>query len=217
MKGLILKDFINLKKNMKIFSVFILLYGFMAFTQKDASFFNSIFTLVFAFLILSTYSFDEMAKWDGYALTMPISKDNIIQGKYLMMLLLTFLGFSISMIITVVLNTILKKEDILVGWQVSGFGACLVILFYCITIPFITKLGIEKARLIFFAVYFIPFAVGYILNKAMQSGSVLLTDNVLNLARLALDYIYLLLPLFVMIALWISYTISVAIYQKKEF
>ena len=57
-----IKDFVNLKKNIKIFAVVTLLYGFMAFTSEDASFFSSIFTMLIAVLTLSAYSYDEIAK-----------------------------------------------------------------------------------------------------------------------------------------------------------
>jgi hypothetical protein len=217
MKGLIIKDFINLKKNLRIMLVLTLVYGFMAFMQGDASFFSTIFTMLFAILLLSTYSYDEMSKWEGFALTMPFKRDCIVQGKYLTMLLLTLMGSAFSAIFSLVLNVVLKKSDLLEGLKVIGAGAAVVILFYSIVIPFITKLGVEKARYIFFVVYLIPFVLGYMINKQLKNGGIRIPEELLRIGNIIGENVYVIVPLVLIAALGISYTISINIYQKKEF
>jgi hypothetical protein len=217
MNGLILKDFINLKRNVKIFGALTVLYGFMALTQKDASFFTTIFTMLFAILTLSCYSYDELAKWDAYALTMPLSRQNIVQGKYIMMLLLTLIGTTFSMVFTLALNFILKKDTIIQGLTVSAVGAAVVIVFYSITIPIITKVGVEKARLIFFAVYMVPFVIIYLAKEAIKRNGIMMPEKLIRFLQSAVDNAYIIIPLVVIIALYSSYSISVYIYQKKDF
>jgi len=217
MKGLMIKDFMNLKKNAKIFSVITLLYIFMAYMQKDASFFSGIFTMVFAILTLSLYSYDEMAKWDGYALTMPVSKENIVQGKYLMMLLLTAIGTTISVLFTVILNIVLKSDSAFTGLSACAIGAAVVILFYCVTLPFITKLGVEKARFIFFAVYLVPFLVIILARRVMDGVNATVPSLLIKIMHWVISNIAVILPIAVVIALTISYLISIRIYKKKEF
>lgn len=217
MKGLILKDFINLKRNIRIMTIFVLIYGIMAYTQEDASFLSSILVMLFAILFLNTYSLDEMAKWDGYALTMPITKEDIIKGKYISMLLLGIFGSGFSAVITILINVLLKKEDIFYGLQICGIGFAAVILFYSITIPFITKLGIEKARIIFIAVYMIPFLLGILIQKEIKKGSFQIPEAFVRIGEYVLKNVYLIVPLALLIILGISYMISVSIYRKKEF
>lgn len=217
MTGLILKDFINLKKNLKIFAVLTVLYGVMSFTSADSSFFSTIFTMLFAILTLSIYSYDEMAKWDGYCLTMPISRDNIVQGKYIMMLLLTLLGSLFSALFTLILNISTKSAFLFENVQNCAVGAAIVILFYSVTLPFITKLGVEKARLIFFAVYIIPFLAIMLISKLIKEGRFTMPRELTNIITFSMDKIYIILPIVVLAALVISYLISVGIYRKKEF
>jgi len=217
MKGLILKDFINLKKNFKIFAILTAVYGFMSFTSGDASFFSTIFTMLFALLTLSIYSYDDLAKWDSYGLTMPVSRDNIVQGKYIMMLLLTLLGFVFSLIFTVIFNISIQSESLFSGMQYSLVGSAIVILFYSITLPFITKLGVEKARLIFFAVYMIPFAIVTLAKKLLKEKNLESPLDLSNLLTLVMKNIKVILPVVVILALLLSYCISVSIYRKKEF
>jgi hypothetical protein len=217
MKGLLLKDFINLKKNVKIFGVLTILYAFMSFTSKDASFFGSIFTMLFAILILSTFSYDELAKWDGYALTMPVSRETIVQGKYIMMLFLTFIGAAFSAVFTVLLNIVLKSQSLFYGIQVCAFGSAIVILFYSITIPIIMKLGVEKARLAFFAVYLVPFVIAYIGKEVIERSGVAMPGELYAAIEFFVKYVYIIVPMVVIIALCSSYLISIEIYKKKEF
>lgn len=217
MKGLLLKDFISLKKNVKIFGIFMIIYGFMAFTQKDSSFFSSIFTMLFALLTMTTYSYDEMAKWDGYALTMPVSRANMVQEKYLMMLLLTLIGTIINLTFTIFVNVSLKTGSLFHGTQICLIGASIVILFYCVTIPFITKLGVEKARYIFLAVYLIPFFLVFFVAQELRKKNIRIPEEFVQAYNFTVQHINIILPIVIILGLCISYRISIRIYEKKEF
>lgn len=217
MKGLILKDLINLKKNVKIFAILALLYGFMAFTTTDASFFSSMFTMLIALLTLSVYSYDELAKWDVYALTLPVSREDIVRGKYIIMLMLTVIGAVIGTVSTAVIKMIQHDNYFIAGLKNSLLGGAVVILFYCIALPFITKLGVEKARFIFFAIYLIPFAIIYFIGNAVKAGDFVIPEQFYRIAEKLVRNIAILGPLVLLFALVVSYTISVGVYRKKEF
>lgn len=217
MLGLVLKDFLSLKKNLKIFGFLILFYSFLSFMMEGSSFFGSMFTLVFAMLLMTTYSYDELTKWDSYALTMPITKENIIQAKYVTMLILAALGFIISSFFTIIINVIRSETIIYDGIQLCAIGAAFVILFYSVTIPFVTKLGIEKARFIFMIVYMIPFLIGTLGFKALKERYTEPPVELIKLGTIFIENIFIIIPIVVVLALGISYLISVRIYKKKEF
>jgi hypothetical protein len=217
MKGLILKDFINLKKNAKIFGALSILYAVMAVAGENSSIFSTIFTMLFAFLTLSLYSYDDMAKWDSFALTMPVSRDNIVQGKYLMMLLLTFIGIVYSSLFTVIINGYFKTDSIFQGFESIGAGAAIVVFFYSILIPFITKLGVEKSRFILFTIYFIPFIIVVACSKLADQINFTVPYYLVRLAGFVVSNIYIIVPVVLILALGISYRISLGIYRKKEF
>ena len=161
MIGLIIKDFINLKRNIKVLGFIILIYGISSYIMKDASYFGSIFTLVFGLLMLTTYGYDDYAKWDNYALTLPINRNDIILAKYMVLLLLTFVGAVINILFTglmsAIQNTHMDTNMLRDALIAAGLGFALVILFYSIVLPFITKFGIEKARIICILIYGIFF------------------------------------------------------------
>ena len=217
MKGLILKDFINLRKTLKIMAAFMLLYAVLALITKDASFFTVLFTVVFALLLLNTYSSDEMSKWDGFALTMPVKRETIVQGKYVVMLLLTLGGFGLSILFSTIVNAVIKKPDILEN--VNGFvGAGAGIIFsYCIMIPIITKVGSEKARIFLIAVYALPVIAISFLSSAIEKGELQVPEALVHGWTTFIKNAYVIVPPVLLIALGISYVISVRIYRKKEF
>lgn len=217
MLGLLLKDLINLKKFKKIFVIYILVYGFIAYTQKEASLFTSIFTILLSILTLSSYSYDEIAKWDVYALTMPVTRDDIVCSKYSLMLLLSAMGYVMSTVFTVALNLMFGAEDIFLGVETCYIAAVIIAFFYCIIIPLITKLGVEKARYIFFAAYMIPVGITYLLKQAAEAGVFQIPTQIVEIVKFAIRNRHILIPIVLVVALWISYAITVRIYRKKEF
>jgi ABC-type transport system involved in multi-copper enzyme maturation permease subunit len=217
MKGLVLKDFINLKKNIKIFGALSVFYIFLSLAMDNSSYFGTMFTFVFAMLTLSTYSFDEQAKWDSYALTMPVTREQVVRSKYVIMLLLTVTSMVFSFGVLLLLNLVMKSENLYTGILASALGAAVVLIFYCITIPFITKLGVEKSRFILVAIYMIPFFAGSMIFKAVRERYPEPPQSLIRIGKFLVEYAYLLIPVVILIALLISYSVSVGIYRKKEF
>jgi hypothetical protein len=148
---------------------------------------------------------------------MPINKEDVVQGKYIMMLLLTLIGVIVSSIFTVFINVYQKTGNIFGGFETIGGGAAVVILFYSIVLPFITKLGVEKARLIFFAVYLVPFLVVLGVSKLVGSGSFVIPEMLLEVSKVFFRYAFIFVPVLLLAALGISYLISMSFYRKREF
>jgi len=133
------------------------------------------------------------------------------------MLLLTAIGTTISVLFTVILNIVLKSDSAFTGLSACAIGAAVVILFYCVTLPFITKLGVEKARFIFFAVYLVPFLVIILARRVMDGVNATVPSLLIKIMHWVISNIAVILPIAVVIALTISYLISIRIYKKKEF
>lgn len=217
MKGLILKDIIILKKNVKIMFAAAAFYAVMSFTQGDPSFFSSLFTLLFAILILTTYSLDEYAKWDGYGITLPVTREDIIKSKYALVVIVAFLGMILSSVFIMGYNVFTKQESILAGVEGAVAGAAIVLAFYSIILPIITKLGVEKTRLVMIVICVVPLLIGSFIKKSIEQSSITVPASIIHLWNTITDHIYLFAPLVLIIVMGISYNISVQIYKKKEF
>jgi hypothetical protein len=86
----------------------------------------------------------------------------------------------------------------------------------CIVIPFVIKLGVERARIIFIAIYLIPFIIIMLLNKVLANSYADIPEWLIKVGKLAISNVYIIAPLTVTLALIISYFISIGIYRKKE-
>jgi ABC-type transport system involved in multi-copper enzyme maturation permease subunit len=217
MTGMIIKDFINLRNNIKILLIFIAVYGVMSFAMQDSSLFSTVFTIVCAILTLNLYSYDEVAKWDSFALTMPVSKEAMVQEKYIMMLLLTLSGVVLGTVFSVLIYLTSGIGVPLDNIRGCILGAAAAIIFYSIAIPVITKTGVEKARFVLIAVYAIPFAAVVFIGKAIKDKTLVLPEQVIDLALYFWKNAYIFITVVLLVVLAISYVISIRIYRKKEF
>lgn len=91
MKGLLVKDFLCIKQQAKI--LFMLLLFFAAFSiiaKGGAMMAVTGLTLAAALvIIMNTFAFDDGAKWDIYAFSLPVRKKQIVFEKYIFTLIMT--------------------------------------------------------------------------------------------------------------------------------
>ena len=206
MKGLIIKDILNLKKNLRTTLLMIIVFTFMAYGSGDPSYIIGMTVLIFTTMSITSMAYDELAKWDSYALSMPISRRNIVLSKYVLSIILSVLSVVISTIISYVL--ILLKSDmngfelLLTSYIVFGIS----ILFICVILPLIYKFGVEKSRLLMIGVISIPTVIFLAINK-------------LNINMPGEKQFIMLLkisPLLLIIFLFISSFISYRIYKNMD-
>ena len=217
MTGLILKDLVNLKRYGRTLAIVIAIYAVMSFINKDASMFNSIFTVVLAMITISSYSFDEAAKWDSYALSMPVNRKDIVKSKYYLLLIISALGLGVNLIFSIGINLYIGSDNLLKGFEFSLIGAMGLLFLNSIIIPFITKLGVEKARIIMIIVFMLPTGIIYLGMNTLNNGTLTIPKKIIEISNLILQYKYIIVPIAIIIVLSISYNVSVKIYQKKQF
>ncbi|HBL68905.1 MAG TPA: ABC-2 transporter permease, partial [Firmicutes bacterium] len=82
MKGLIIKDFFALARQARIFLAATAFYLIYSITTKNITMFAVMFTMFMGFLPINTMAFDEQSKWNKYALSMPLTRTDIVLSKY---------------------------------------------------------------------------------------------------------------------------------------
>lgn len=214
MKGLILKDLLNLKKAIKTMLIVGIAYSIF-FSTVQPTFLTGILTLLFSMQSLSSFSYDEYAKWDSYALTLPISRKDLVLSKYILFMTFPIIGSVLSIILSTIIG--LFKQTLMVEEifaSAMGFLFSMEILLL-ILLPLIFKFGIERGRIMITVVSFSIFGIGFLVIKLIQA---------LNLPFLSLEQIYALTPIIpwialVMVALiaYLSYQVSLQIVEKKEY
>lgn len=209
MTGLIKKDLLMIKSNLKMILVILFVFFIMALQGKfDISFVPAFIVVM---LFMSTFSYDEFNKWDAYAVTLPNGRKNVVKSKYIASLLLTF----VTIILTIILNSLvgLINSNLEFDKFISTMMGCVfgVILIQSIMYPFIFKYGMEKGRI---GLFVISFAIVGIIGLL---SSVLKINIPTNVVTFLDNYWFVITPLISIILLLVSYKISEKIYLKKEF
>jgi len=206
MKGLILKDLLNLKSTFKMLGVMMLFFA-VVFIPQGNSFIFGIIILMFAMMVVTTISYDDLAKWDAYALTMPVTRKEMVLSKYLVMAILNTLGAVLSLIVGVVGSVIMGQSFDLEILAIIGAIYLIALIFGSVIIPLIYKFGTEKARLMLILCALLPTAL--MLLAEQFNVPLPTTGN---------PWIYLILLIgFSVAGVILSYLISLKIYSQKEF
>lgn len=203
MTGLILKDLLNLKRQGKLLGILILFYLFLSVSTKNSSFFGGVIAVMCALLPVTAMSFDERCKWDKYALTMPVNRRDLVLSKYILAAIFCAAGFLINFIYNLITGSGEITEVLQISLSLLSVGLFLLSLL----LPILFKYGVEKGRLLMILVLFLPTAIVIFLSSqgfSLPEGK--------NLDQLAWLFFPAALLLF-----FISISVSVGIYRKKEF
>lgn len=208
MKGLILKDFFNLKKSGRSIVFILAFYVLYAFMMDSTSFITGMIVLLCTMLAITSFSYDDLAKWDKYALSLPITRKDMILSKYILAFILSVLGvviaFAASMIVSK-LKTPVAIEDLLLA---SYVVFAIALIFISILLPLIYKFGVEKSRLFIMLVFGVPAALFFLL-ASLPLGLQLPTESQLML-------LLKISPVIIIILQFISFTISLNIFKNKD-
>ncbi|NLG25035.1 MAG: ABC-2 transporter permease [Clostridiales bacterium] len=144
MKGLLLKDLYTLAKQMRLFMLLIALFACIPGYSLPA------FAVVYAAMLpFTALAYDERARWDELAATMPYSTRRIVWSKYLLGGI--FIAAAMTLLLAAQLVTALAQRA-----PFSPESACLILSFgavaltmQAINLPLIFRLGSEKGRFAF--------------------------------------------------------------------
>ena len=209
MLGLVKKDLLMIKGNMRQVILFLVVFLILAFQENNIIVIVPVFVSMMVFI--TTFSYDEYNKWDAYAIALPISRKNIVKSKYIASVILWLIALLVTVVITVIMGIIGQNIN-----YFEMFGMILgcvfsIVLLEAIMFPLIFKFGVEKGRIgLFVGVFAIAALLGFIFTGVDL-------ENATGFIEFFNKYYYILLPLAIIILLMGSYFVSKRIYLKKEF
>ena len=153
MTGLILKDFLILRKTLRSYLFMLVVYVGIAFTGVwSADIVGVLLVVMVVMLPMNVFAYDKQAKWDTYGLALPVGRTKTVAARYLCVLLLCLLSVGLTAILGVMLYAAGRVEEpveFLVSCSVMGLMSVLV---NAIMLPFLYKFGPERARMMFFGI-----------------------------------------------------------------
>lgn len=210
MLGLIKKDFLIIKANLKSMVITFIVYLMLAFQGTfDVTF---IIPIIGIMLFISTFSYDDFNNWNSYAVTLPDGRRNVVRAKYIASIILTvvlgIIALAIGIGISYIKTNAINLNEIISSLMGTALSSITIIsLLY----PIVFKFGATNGKIILFAVVF---GIGGIV--ALVSNFIDMT-SVINMIKGLDNYSLIAIPIISVILLGISYLISKKIYQNKEF
>lgn len=215
MLGLIKKDLLIVKNNLKLIGIVLTIFFILALQDKfDITLALPFIAMIYLFVItlfISTFSYDEFNKWDAYAVTLPNGRKNIVKSKYITSIILVICALIVTLSLNYLISFIndsleFEKVISLVLEMTTG-----IILIESIMLPIIFKFGIEKGRLCLFGITITITGIATIVSKKFD------LSISINIIQFFNNYDFIIIPLVLIILLLLSYKISEKIYSKKEF
>ena len=200
MKGLLLKDFYVLKKELRAFLFIVVFFTAFSFLGDNNSFFMFYGLIMLPIVNISLISYDERIHWDSFLETTPISRSTAVTEKYLLTLLLLLLWSPVVLAVYLV-----QAANLGSPMQAICICAYMALFFPAIIYPFIFALGSEKGRFAYFIFIFAAMAIVAAGVSLMDQGAFVIPDE--------LSLILLLPPI---AAYLISWRISIALYKKRS-
>lgn len=219
-KGLIIKDLLQLKGYKRTLMVFMIIFILTAITQKSKTEISSMLvimlTLGLGMFSMATFNYDEMSKADRYILTLPLTKKEVVIAKYVLIISSTIIGSIGGILISIVISLIMKQNIAnIMDFVTLGLGGILGIgIVEAIQIPCVYKWGAEKGRIqVFIVTAVVAFVLGGIFHMVEKVNINLPFHNMLDLIN---QFLPIILIVSIVIVNVISYKITYKIYTKKE-
>lgn len=217
-KGLMIKDLRLIFSQMKLFLIIIVVWAiFMTVSLKGALSVGYI-ALMFSFITLSTFNYDEAEKGMSYLFTLPIGRKDYIKEKYLLGLMIIVVPALIATLLTCILCVMTNAEREFLDYLFSSIltiPAAIVLL--VLEIPLYIKFGQEKRRIvtmISIGIMAVCFGMFRSLYEIAGKNNVESIHGIFNMNAWSL---ILLLMLTVIVLTIISYKISCFFMERKEF
>lgn len=216
MTGLVMKDILVMRKTLKSYALFLCLYLLLSLLGVfDIYFVTAMINVIIMMLPIGTFSYDEVAKWDRYAMSLPLSRRRIVGARYLFALFMALMAAAFGLLAVVLLsivgNVVLIEA---LSTILTSIGVGLFIT--DILLPLCYKLGPERARPYLYLVVFLPLIALFGSYKLGLLDSIDLSW-IDQLPDAGILFVFSLVPLGALAGLVVSFLISCRIMEKKEF
>lgn len=217
-KGLIIKDLLQLKSYCKTLIVFILIFIVVSISQENTVEIGNMLvlmmTLGLGMFSIATFNYDEMSKADRYILTLPLTRKQVVRAKYALVIGSTIVGSLIGIILSSIITFVMSKNvPNLLDLGLMSLGGILGIgLIESIQIPCIYKFGTEKGKI---QTFMVSALVAFLIGGIFFIGEKIELP-IGNLFEMLNQFLLLILIVAIVVIYWISYQISVRIFRKKE-
>lgn len=213
MKGLMLKDFYALRSYfLRQMGLMAIIFCFVAVSTKTLALLPPMILVSAATMLISSFSADESARWDSYALTLPLSAKQITGAKYLLFTLVIVGAGTVSAALCAGVSELWLGTGAAEIFASAGAVGVMYLLASFVCLPLFIRYGAEKARIYMMLFFMAPFFLIVFMAPALEKRLSRLAvptgaDIVLMAAAAAAVCVVLGL---------LSYRVAVRFYEQRE-
>lgn len=213
MVALILKDIYNLKKYMLSMCLMVFVVGLISQNSSSVQSVIPMGGIIFGMMIFTTFSFDDMSNWTKYALVTPVTKKDIVKAKFIVLLILSFIGIIYGLLVTLFIDFFITKsltlENVGIYLIITLLSFSISEIFGSVAMPLVYKFGAEKARNLLLLSYLIPVGVGFAILKIIEFLKITISIKMIVITLFSSPIIALIWSL-------IMYLISYYLFKKQD-
>lgn len=211
--GMVYKDVLVLRKQIGYYGIFLVMYTVLEITGVfGASILPAMMVVISMMLPMSSFSYDDQARWDKFAVSTPAGRRGVILGKYLF----TVLTILLSAVLILALQAALALMGLV---ELELMETCLIILICAglslvlnaVILPLMVRFGAEKSRIISMIMFVLIFGGAIGLGGLMKNSGPLPQPPAWLMNALPV-----VLGLVAVGGLVVSYFIARGIFEKKE-
>lgn len=206
MKGLIMNDLFSLRKLLRsvamVFVFFMVLWGAMGQPASGALMIG----VMSVSYMLNLFSYDEFYHWDQYTAILPVSSRQLVLARYASFALTSLVATTVAAVYMLVMQVPLDEFVMVVIASL-----CMQTYTAAIIIPFAYKFGVQKGRIFYMLLMFVPLGIflgG--LGIAFEGGGAQAVNQIAFLIFGALLVLFLL-------GVLVSIRISIRIVSRKQY
>lgn len=206
MKGLVIKDLYLIKGYCKY--LFLVEAAFLAasFFGENSSFFLAYIAVMAGTVPMTLLSYDEAEKWNNYAEGLPVTRAQMVQGRYAIALIISVAAAILITAAAAIQQAMAESLDILNIITVFSIMLSIGLISNSLILPIAYKFGVNKGRIVYFVI------IGGGMGISIATSEILFGATA-NIAEYV-NFLTILLAAAVVFGL--SYWLSVKFYEKRE-
>ena len=145
MRALLLKDILALKRTLRIYAAFLVVYCGIGIFSDNPSFFMVFITVLSIMLPINAMTIDKGCHWNAYAACLPIPRSMSVLSKYV----LAGLGILAAIIPCLVFRLVDRYTSLItdtISWSEIALMTALALTILAFQLPFLFRFGPERGR-----------------------------------------------------------------------
>ncbi len=214
MRSLILKDLYNIGHNAKSMLFMLGVLAVVLIPTSGASAYIIVSAILCSMMIVTTFTFDDNSSWLRYAMIMPVSKKDIVVGKYIMLVIFCVIGSLFGLVVSLIAGLAMRKITFNLAGIVELLLLTLVALVISLisgsmSIPLVFKFGAERARVLLVISILVPLAICFGIYQVFVLLGIELTDQLVLIILCGS-------PIIALFWCYVMYRICCQIFKKQD-